>query len=199
MNKHLKEIIGYHGTKKKLAKSICQNNFVINKDLDNKLYLGAGIYFFHICEDAIDWNIKNFKSVLNRLPNFKELIKKYTVIESRIQVNENEILDLDERENLYKLEKLVELFEKQLENNLEYKTAKYKTTAIINLLYKNGYMNSKVLSKTFIGKFSPVYLEKFDSYPRKMFCVKDESIIVSNKEKLDINEKVFESIIYFYK
>ena len=40
------DIIGYHGTKKELVESICTENFIINNDEDNKLFLGYGIYFF---------------------------------------------------------------------------------------------------------------------------------------------------------
>lgn len=54
------EMTGYHGTKKESVQSICVNNFNINEDVNNKLFLGFGIYFFYSCDDAIDWNVKNF-------------------------------------------------------------------------------------------------------------------------------------------
>ena len=41
-----KTLTGYHGTKKELVETICTNNFNINKDVNNKLFLGFGIYFF---------------------------------------------------------------------------------------------------------------------------------------------------------
>ena len=74
------DIIGYHGTKKELVESICTENFIINDDKDNKLFLGYGIYFFYSCDDALDWNVKCFIKKFSNLPNWEMLLSNYAII-----------------------------------------------------------------------------------------------------------------------
>lgn len=195
MNETIK---GYHGTSKDNASLIIKDNFRINKDENNKLYLGTGVYFFYKIDDAVDWNIKLFEKEYSSVPKWQELIDNYSVVESEIYVDNRDILDLDQKENLYKLEMLIKKFEKKLESRQDYWTAKRKTSAIINYLYEIKEIKKKVVIRTF---FEQIRIEKFNElklYPRKMFCVKDISIISKNKEKLDIEESLFNSIIYFY-
>jgi len=193
------EIIGYHGTKKDNVESILINNFKINEDKYNKLFLGAGIYFFNICGDAVDWNIKSFIKEFSYLPEWNIYINKYSVIKSKINVNKEDILDLDEKENLYKFEMLVEKIKGKLEKKSEFLRAKNKTSAIINMMYCRNLINKKVIIKTFVEQINVKNLNSFKNYSRKMFCVKDEGIIKENKEKIDIDEEMFNSIVYFYK
>ena len=101
------QIIGYHGTNKKNVSSICSKNFRINKDKRNKLYLGAGVYFFFKLDDALDWNVKSFKKEYECNPEWNAFMNNYSIIESLIDVEEKDILDLDKKENLYKLEILI--------------------------------------------------------------------------------------------
>lgn len=193
------EMTGYHGTKKEAVQSICKNNFNINKDVNNKLFLGFGIYFFYSCDDAIDWNVKSFIKEFSTLPQYDILLDKFSIIESKIEVDDTEILDLDEKENLYKFEMLVDKIKMKLAMSQEYAKSQNKTAAILNMLYKKNLTFKKVISKTFIEEINTKHLHSLKNYPRKMFCIKDKSIILENKEKIDLNKNSFESIIYFYK
>lgn len=193
------KMTGYHGTKKESVESICTNNFVINEDVNNKLFLGFGIYFFYISDDALDWNIKSFIKEFSILPQCDMLLSKFSIIESNIELPQEDILDLDEKENLYKFEMLADKIKVKLAMSQEYARAPNKTAAILNMLYKKKLTTKKVISKTFFEEINTKNLHSFKNYPRKMFCVKDKSIIFENKEKLDIDENSFESIIYFYK
>ena len=197
MNEQIEDIVGYHG-KKEFVESICNNNFFMNEDKNNKLFLGAGIYFFYLCDDAVDWNIKKFKKEFSSLPTWSLLISKFTIIESKIKVNKSEILDLDGKEELYKLEIILEKIKGKLITKPEYLNANNKTAAIINMLYKRKIIQKKIISKTFLQRINTKTFDKFTDYPRKMFCVKDKSIILENREKLDVNKELFDSIIYFY-
>lgn len=192
-------LIGYHGTKKELVSSICTNNFNINKDINNKLYLGFGIYFFYESDDALDWNVKSFVKEFSVLPKWDIFIDKFSIIKSEINLSQDDILDLDKKENLKKIEILIEKLENKLVMSQEYSRAPNKTAAILNMLYKRKLTSKKVISKTFFEKINTKHLHSLKNYPRKMFCVKDNSIILKNKEKLDTDENAFESIIYFYK
>lgn len=194
-----KLVTGYHGTKRENIDLICKNNFSISLDKENKLFLGYGVYFFYLCEDALDWNIKKFIEEFKYLPEYEIVIKKYGIIESNIQVKEDDILDLDNKDKLYKLEILIKKFEGKFVTKPEYIRAKNKTSAIINILYNRKLMNKKILSKTFFEQIKTKELNSFKNYPRKMFCIKDTSIIIENKEETDINNDLFDSIIYFYR
>ena len=110
------QIIGYYGTNKNNVASICSKNFRINKDKYNKLYLGAGVYFFFNLDDALDWNVKSFKREYGCYPEWNKLISTYSIIESLIEVDEKNILDLDKKENLFKLEILKKKIDEKLKN-----------------------------------------------------------------------------------
>lgn len=191
--------IGYHGTKKENVEIICKENFHINLDKENKLFLGYGIYFFDLCDDALDWNIKNFIKEFKYLPKYEMILNKYGIIESKIKVEEKDILDLDSKENLYKLEILIKKIEGKLVTKQEYIRAKNKTSAIINIMYNRKLIDKKLIIRTFFETINTKKLNALKNYPRKMFCVKEPSIIIKNKEKEDISKELFNSIIYFYK
>ena len=106
---------------------------------------------------------------------------------------------MDEKENLYKFEMLVEKIKGKLETKEEYRRARNKTSAIINMMYSRKLINKKMIIKTFVEQINVKNLSSFKNYSRKMFCIKDNNIIKENKEKTDINEDLFNSIIYFYK
>ena len=193
------KIVGYHGTRKENATSICKKNFKINNDKSNKLFLGAGVYFFYKIDDALDWNIKQFKNDYNENPEWEKIKNNYAIIESKILVNKSDILDLDEKESLFKLEMLISKINKKLETIPEFWKAQNKTSAIINYLYSENVIARKVIVKTFFEKIGTKKLFELQKYPRKMFCVKDISIIKENSDKIkEMNEELFESIMYFY-
>ncbi len=192
-------IIGYHGTKRENIDLICKDNFSMSLDKENKLFLGYGVYFFYLCDDALDWNIKRFIEDFKYLPGYEIILNKYGIIKSNIKLKENDILDLDNKDKLYKLEILIKKFEGKFVTKPEYLRAKNKTSAIINILYNRKLLNKKILSKTFFEQIKTKELNSLKNYPRKMFCVKDTSIIKENREETNIDSKLFDSVIYFYR
>lgn len=190
---------GYHGTKRENIDSICKNNFSMSLDKENKLFLGYGVYFFYLCDDALDWNIKKLIEEFKYLPGYEIVLNKYGIIKSVIKSKEDDILDLDNKDKLYKLEILIKKFEGKFVTTPEYIRAKNKTSAIINILYNRKLMNKKILSKTFFEQIKTKELNSLKNYPRKMFCVKDTRIIMENREETDITKDLFDSIIYFYR
>lgn len=193
-----KNIIGYHGTKKEYVESIIDDNFKVCEDKESELLLGYGVYFFYEYDNALDWNIYRYKKRFLILPDFGSILSNYFIIESDIKVNEDDILDLDEIDKIYKLEIIVKKYANKFLTSFDYLNAKNKTSAIINMLYQKNIINKKLISKTFFSKKKMKVFDSFKKHPRKMFCVKDRSIIVKNKEKLDVDENTFNSIIYFY-
>lgn len=192
-------LTGYHGTKKENIDSICLNNFEINKDVNSKLFLGYGVYFFEKYSDAADWNVKSFIKEYKYFPKYEIMVQKYSIIESEIRISNEDVLDLDEKENLFKLEIALEKIKGKLITKPEYQRAKNKTSAMINMMYKRKLIKRKIIMKTFWEQINVKNLNSLKNYPRKMFCVKDISIIVKNKESKILDENDFESIVFFYR
>lgn len=189
---------GYHGTLKENIESICINNFNINPDTNNKLYLGYGIYFFVELNDALDWNIKQYKDQHNCNPHYEKIIEDYGIIKSIIVVNKNEILDLDNKDILRKFELLISKCIRKLVTKEQYIKAPNKTAAILNMMYHRGKIKRKVIIKTFFEPIGTKYLNSFKNYPRKMICIKTNDIIKQNIIVDDISKEEYDSIVYFY-
>lgn len=191
--------IGFHGTKKENVKLICENNFKINNDIKNNLFLGAGIYFFFIYDDAIDWNVKELKRILQRVPKYDELKEQTGVVKADIICKEDEVLDLDCKEMLYKFEMLLKKCQGKLITKREYINAKNKTAAVINMLYSRKLIKRNVILKTFIETIrTNDDLSGLKNYPRKMICVKNNSFVHNIEEYGELTDEKYESIIYFY-
>ena len=189
---------GYHGTLKENLESICIDNFNINPDTNNKLYLGYGIYFFVELNDALDWNIKQYKDQHNCNPRYEKIIEDYGIIKSIIVVNKNEILDLDNKDILRKFELLISKCIGKLVTKEQYIKAPNKTAAILNMMYHRGEIKRKVIIKTFFEPIGTKYLNTLKNYPRKMICIKTNDIIKQNAIVDDISKEEYDSIMYFY-
>lgn len=193
------EIEGYHGTDKENIESICSNNFEIKKDLKNKLFLGFGAYFFFEYEDAVDWNVKELRDDLNRVPKYDELQNKKSVVKADIKCKDTDILNLDDKEMLLKFEILVEKYQGKLSTKLEFINAKNKTAAIINMLYQRKLIKRNIIIKTFIETIKTNrFLQSLKNYPRKMICVKDNKYISNIYEYNELSKEKYDSIVYFY-
>ncbi len=193
------EIEGYHGTDKENIESICSNNFEIKKDLKNKLFLGFGAYFFFEYEDAVDWNVKELRDDLNRVPKYNELQNKKSVVKADIKCKDTDILNLDDKEMLLKFEILVEKYQGKLSTKPEFINAKNKTAAIINMLYQRKLIKRNIIIKTFIETIKTNrFLQSLKNYPRKMVCVKDNKYISNIYEYNELSKEKYDSIVYFY-
>ena len=193
------EIEGYHGTDKQNIESICSNNFEIKKDLKNKLFLGFGAYFFFEYEDAVDWNVKELRDDLNRVPKYNELQNKKSVVKADIKCKDTDILNLDDKEMLLKFEILVEKYQGKLSTKPEFINAKNKTAAIINMLYQRKLIKRNIIIKTFIETIKTNrFLQSLKNYPRKMVCVKDNKYISNIYEYNELSKEKYDSIVYFY-
>lgn len=193
------EIEGYHGTDKEKIESICLNNFEINKDYENKLFLGFGVYFFFEYEDAVDWNIKKLKDDLNRVPKYDELKNKKGVIKADLKFQDTDVIDLDDKETLFKFELLVEKYQGKLSTKREFINAKNKTAAILNMLYNRKLIKRNIIIKTFIETIKTnKFLSSLKNYPRKMICIKDNKYIYNIQKYDGLSEDKYNSIVYFY-
>lgn len=110
-----KNLVLYHGTLRANALQIIkEQNFIIKDDIENKLFLGTGAYFYLNKEDALEWNnrtiIKQGKRKI--FPSFIELKNKYSIVCAICNVNEENLLDLDNRNDVLKYKLILEKIKK---------------------------------------------------------------------------------------
>ena len=127
-------IIGYHGTDRKSAKDILEEN-KFDKSENEDDWLGSGVYFYTKLDNVILLNIRRYINQYKKYPEYKDLSKERKIIISEIQCDEEEILDLNEIENLRKFLGLWKMFYDKVENNKYYKKLKIKDCYIINWLF----------------------------------------------------------------
>ena len=143
----------YHATNIKNAKNIINTNkFNVPKDIENKELLGEGAYYYWDRQDAIEWNSRTINKISSKLfPSYKELKDIYAIIESEVEVENNDILDLDIRENVIKYKIAVETIKDSLKDIHNYND-KNELGTIINFLYLKNKMKKKMIIKTILYK-----------------------------------------------
>lgn len=198
MGEEYKEITGYHGSEiEKCKKIVSEQKFIPGKDEDNEDFLGKGIYFFLSNEHAVLWNLKKAKDKGKVNLKYNDYIYSYAVISAQIIVQKNNILDFENINDLVKYDKICKRFQKEFENDEEYINAKYKDRAIINFLYKKGYMDNIYVIKKIIGqKTNTIDLNVGDYLQRNIICVKNDKIINNIKIEKNIENYVYNNIRY---
>ena len=102
-------IIGYHGTDRKSAKDILEEN-KFDKSENEDDWLGSGVYFYTKLDNVILLNIRRYINQYKKYPEYKDLSKERKIIISEIQCDE-------------------------VKNNKYYKKLKIKDCYIINWLF----------------------------------------------------------------
>lgn len=65
----------YHATERsKALKIIEKQNFIVKDDVDNNLYLGTGAYFYFNKMEAVDWNSRNVKKIMEKVNYFQVIL-----------------------------------------------------------------------------------------------------------------------------
>lgn len=169
----------YHATNIKNAKNIINTNkFNVPKDIENKELLGEGAYYYRDRQDAIEWNSRTINKISSKLfPSYKELKDIYAIIESEVEVENNDILDLDIRENVIKYKIAVETIKDSLRDIHNYND-KNELGTIINFLYLKNKMKKKMIIKTILYKLPFSYGIKI---LKRVYCIKDTKILSNHK------------------
>lgn len=178
----------YHATNMKSANNIINTNkFDVPKDIKNRELLGEGVYYYQDRQDAIEWNSRTINKRSNNLfPSYKELKDMYAIIESEVEVEDNDILDLDIRENVIKYKIAVETVKESLKYIHNYND-KNELGTIINFLYLKNKMNKKMIIKTILYKIPFGYGIRL---LKRVYCIKDTKILLNYKlsTPIDWNE-----------
>lgn len=194
----MNEFLAYHGTSRDNAKSIIDMNKIIpGEDLDNADFLGKGIYFFDDYKNAIFWNVRDFKYKENKIPTYNDYIKKYSIIEAKIDCSNKNILNLNETSDLVKFDKIVNRISEILEKSEDYRMAKNKNAAIFNFLYNKNMMDGIfIIEKMFKQSINTSRYHSLGEIQRNVICVKDDAVIKNISLFSDVDKKVFDEVRY---
>lgn len=193
-----KNLVLYHGTLRANALQIIkEQNFIIKDDIENKLFLGTGAYFYLNKEDALEWNnrtiIKQGKRKI--FPSFIELKNKYSIVCAICNVNEENLLDLDNRNDVLKYKLILEKIKKVVGPYIDL-NCKNQLSIIINYLYKQGLISDVfVILKTFLYPINKIY---GISIPKKIVCIKNTKVL-KNYTEVFITKNEYENIKLLYK
>lgn len=191
----------FHGTERKTAIKILKDGkFIPGEDLDNKDFLGKGVYFFREKEHAILWNLKKAKDDGKRNLKYEKYILEYAVLKADVSIMRKNLLDLNYPKDIVKYDKVVRRFQKEFEEDQEYINAAHKERAIINYLYKHNYMDGIYIIRKYEGqKTKTSELNVGDYIQRDVLCIKKEELIKNIEMERDINKEVYNDIknIYF--
>lgn len=197
-----KRIEGYHATTKKYAIEINKTQiFKVDNEKANQKFLGRGIYFYLDRANAVDWTIKMYKNENNKqLPeNANDIIENYRVLTADIIVDESKILDLDERQNIEKLNIMINLVKQHLKKYSAQNNNKF-LAVVLNYLEKNNYLEGiDVVQRTFSYPVASTQEVKGINYINKtMICVKNNCVISNIKisKKITLKEYNYSMIIY---
>ncbi len=186
----------YHGTTTENANNIISTNKYIpgEKNVDEQ-FLGKGIYFFRDKQHAVMWNLKLARN--NKWTNlpYDKYIEDYSVLESELEYERENLLDLNDINDVVKYNKVCQKVEDIFLDDEEYKNAKYKNRAIINYLYSKNCMDEIfVIRKIFGQKANVDLLNVADYIQRDVLCVKDDRVIKDIGNSIKIEESEYNNI-----
>ena len=177
----------FHGTTLKSALKILKENH-FNKSCNDEDWLGSGIYFYDNLNNAILYNIRKYLNKNSSYPNYNKLSQERGIIVANIEYTDNEIVDFNEIENLYKFLGLWNLFYNRVKNNQKYESLSLKDGYMINwLLNETDYFSGCKILKNIYNldlRFNRNISEIFNNTTKigynlnqVFLCVLDESCI----------------------
>lgn len=193
----------YHATLKENALSMTNSQeFICNEKKADNEFLGRGAYFYNIRQNAVDWTIKMYKDVhRGKLPqNAIAIIDKYRIVNADIEVKNSNILDLDNRINIKKMNDFANLVSEKLGMNIT--SDNYKPLAVLlNYMERENYLEGIDIVQKDFGFPTNLNknLDKLKFINKKVICVKNNNIIKKMKIAKKINQKEFEDSMYFMK
>lgn len=181
---------GYHGTSRKAAMQIVSANYEFS--IGDKEWLGDGVYFFieglnsNPNSQAEEWAKAQSWDKNLKLNKYNE----YCVLQTLIQVSDENLLDLNKEEGIEILEYLYERFEKKI-NTLK-KRLEPIDGLLINLAIKEDVLPIDVVKGNFYIKFARERIKRINlrtpnsticSVVNPQKCLSDTKIIKSGEVK----------------
>lgn len=151
---------GFHGTSSISAEEILDSNYELSVGDDE--WIGNGVYFFingissKPGEQAKLWAIAQAWDNIERRNKYK----RFCVIKSKIEVEDNCLLDLTSEDGVSVLNYLIERFEDKI-SRLN-KRFKYIDGLVINFAVKEGILPIEVVKGNFYIKFAKERIKGFN-------------------------------------
>lgn len=186
----------YHGTTTESANNIISTNEYIpgEKNVDEQ-FLGKGIYFFRDKQHAVMWNLKIARDNNCRKLPYNKYIEEYSVLESELEYERENLLDLNDINDVVKYNKICEKIKNVFLEDEDYESAEHKERAIINYLYKKNWVDGiYIIRKIFGQKVNVDKLNVADYIQRDILCVKDDRVIKDIGKSVKIEENEYNNI-----
>lgn len=151
---------GHHGTSSESAKKIIASNYELS--IGNDEWLGNGVYFFvpgistKTIELAENWAIAQSWDNENKQNKYIQ----YCVIQSEIEVDESEFLDLTKEEGVEILSYLVDRYKDKIKTIG--RSMKFQDGLLLNLAREEGIFPLEVVKGDFYIKFAKERIEKIN-------------------------------------
>ena len=148
---------GHHGTSLDSAKKILVSNYDLS--IGNDEWLGDGVYFFVSGISTKTSELAEKWAIAQSWDNDKKTLRYngYCVLQSRIQVNESEFLDLTHEEGVEILTYLVDRYKEKV--NSIGKKMKFHDGLILNLARNEGFLPLEVVKGNFYIRFAKERVE----------------------------------------
>lgn len=151
---------GHHGTSVKAATSIVATNYELS--YGDTEWLGDGVYFFVVgvssktTELAEKWAIAQSWDKKERVYKYRD----YSVIESIIQVDDSEFLDLTVEEGVEIFNHLIDSFSDKIKSIG--KKLEFSDGLLLNLARNEGVLPLEVVKGNFYIKFTKERIERLN-------------------------------------
>ena len=153
-------IEGHHGTSVESATKILTSNYELSIGDDE--WLGDGVYFFINGVSSKTSDLAQKWAISQSWDNDKKLLKynEYCVIQSNIEVEESEFLDLTIEDGVEILEYLVDRYKEKI--NSFGKKIRFIDGLILNLARGEGILPLEVVKGNFYIKFAKERIERIN-------------------------------------
>lgn len=188
MEEHL-----YHGTSMENALNIVKTQyFEITSDNENKKYLGTGAYFYFNFLDAIEWNNKVYWDNYHAFPSYNKLVNDFAIIETKLDLEKINVLNLDNREDIIKYKIIVKNIKEELRTIEDYNDS-HELATIINYLYKKNLIDDiDAIQKTFPFPIPKSFGAR--NIQKTMICIKKIEILSKFYLSTKINIETYNKI-----
>lgn len=151
---------GHHGTSIESATNILASNYELSKGDDE--WLGDGVYFFVNGISSKTVELAEKWAVAQSWDNEKKILKykEYCVIQSSIQVDESEFLDLTIEDGVEILQYLVDRYKEKIDSIG--KKMKFLDGLLLNLARGEGFLPLGVVKGNFYIKFAKERIERIN-------------------------------------
>ena len=172
----------HHGTNDVFSRKILETGFDVQPVTRDDHWLGPGIYFFREdIEQALSWAIWRYR--------YDRYTSEYHVIETVVQVPEENFLNLDSRSGLNRLEEFYNSIVQQVEQS-GVRFSDLQNDKLRHFVMKLLPPNISVIKRTFTGTSR---FDRHDAFVRMELALNGVQVCVRNNEAITGDIKLVRS------